>query len=109
MRWGDTGPWQEVEPRRHKPLTNDELLELLNQHIPADDLPLVQLKLAELIQKARAPKTTYEPARGPGRPPGGLGFEMHKLMTGPLNSIKRRLEIGSLSNTASVIGAKTLA
>ena len=69
VRWGDTGPWQEFEPRRHKPLTNDEFLELLNQHIPADVLPLVQLKLAELIQKARAPDTTDEPARGPGRPP----------------------------------------
>jgi hypothetical protein len=83
VRWGDTGPWQEFERRRHKPLTNDELLEVLNQHIPADDLPLVQLKLAELIQKAQAPDTTDEPARGPGRPLGGLGFEVHELMTGP--------------------------
>ena len=83
VRWGDTGPWQEFERRRRTPLTNDEFLEVLNQHIPLDVLPLVQLKLTELIQKARAPKTTYEPARGPGRPPGGLGFEVHKLMTGP--------------------------
>jgi hypothetical protein len=69
VRWGDAGPWQEFERRRHKPLTDEEFREACKTYFPTEMQPLAAAWILEKVEKAR--RTDADTKAGVGRPPGG--------------------------------------
>lgn len=94
-QWGD-GPLLEFERHRLAPLTDAEFWKACKTYFPPDLQSLAAAYLLEKVRRADGNKN----ARGTiGRPPGGIGRQVHELITGPFKwdqTTARRLVAGPL-------------
>jgi hypothetical protein len=95
VQWND-GPLLEIERRRLEPLTDAEFWKACKAYLPAD---LQTPAAAYLLEKARRADAGNDTPRMAGRPPGGMGLQVHGLITGPFKwdqKTARRLVAGPL-------------